>query len=222
MRFIDSGIRPAQHIMDTDALLLNTLGEEPILHFYAMEGKAATYGIFTKPEELLHLEACRQHQITLAKRPTGGGIIFHFLDLAFSYLIPKSHPRFSENTLQNYHTVNQLVVQGLKELFPHNDFSFLPKEQKCLSTFCMAHPTPYDVLCKGKKLAGASQRKTRAGLLHQGSISILAPPLALLTQLTDPETAQKMIKTSFYLTTEPSALQPLREQIKGALFRAMC
>ena len=213
MHLINSGILPAQQIMDKDALLLQQLESETILHFYEMEGKAATYGIFSKPEELLNLEGCASENITLAKRPTGGGIVFHFLDLAFSYLIPKSHSLFSENTLENYQTVNSLVMQSLKQLLPGKIFTFLPPAEKGLSTFCMAHPTAYDLLCEGKKIVGAAQRKTKKGLLHQGSISILQPETALLHSLLNPELADKMLKNSYYLTNDSNELSSIREKI---------
>jgi lipoate-protein ligase A len=35
---------------------------------------------------------------------------------------------------------------------------------------CFANPVHADVLVNGRKVAGAAQRRTRAGLLHQGSI----------------------------------------------------
>ena len=35
---------------------------------------------------------------------------------------------------------------------------------------CFARPVVYDVLVSGAKVAGAAQRRTRHGLLHQGSI----------------------------------------------------
>jgi lipoate-protein ligase A len=35
---------------------------------------------------------------------------------------------------------------------------------------CFANPVRADVLVDGRKVAGAAQRRTRAGLLHQGSI----------------------------------------------------
>src|SRR6266700_1709494 len=35
---------------------------------------------------------------------------------------------------------------------------------------CFANPVRADVMLNGRKVAGAAQRRTRAGLLHQGSI----------------------------------------------------
>ena len=36
--------------------------------------------------------------------------------------------------------------------------------------FCFANPVRADVLSNGRKIAGAAQRRTRRGLLQQGSI----------------------------------------------------
>ena len=35
---------------------------------------------------------------------------------------------------------------------------------------CFANPVSADVMVNGQKVAGAAQRRTRSGLLHQGSI----------------------------------------------------
>ena len=35
---------------------------------------------------------------------------------------------------------------------------------------CFANPVRADVMMNGRKIAGAAQRRTRSGLLHQGSI----------------------------------------------------
>jgi lipoate-protein ligase A len=39
-----------------------------------------------------------------------------------------------------------------------------------VSNACFANPVAADVLLEGRKIAGAAQRRTRTGLLHQGSI----------------------------------------------------
>jgi lipoate-protein ligase A len=44
----------------------------------------------------------------------------------------------------------------------------------------MARPTKYDVMLQGRKIAGAAQRKTKAGFLHQGTIALLCPDPELL------------------------------------------
>lgn len=176
-KHLDTGKRSATQNMALDAALLSDLENEcePILHLYDWEGDAATYGHFIDPEKFLHLPGVDKHRLDLAKRPTGGGIIFHTCDLAFSVLVPASHPDFSMNPLDNYAFVNNRVIWAIQqmvslsaELLPEEP---VPLDENCKS-FCMAKPTKYDVMIQGKKVGGAAQRKTRDGYLHQGSIAL--------------------------------------------------
>lgn len=176
-----SGKKAAQHHMDKDQQLLNEIciTDQPILHFYEWDGPSATHGYFTDPSLYLDLEVSRQKDLNIARRPTGGGIVFHVTDLAFSVLIPASHPAYSTNTLENYAFINRHVAQAIvkykKEL--RTDFFQIEKKtshQAC-QHFCMANPTIYDVMVDGKKVGGAAQRRTRFGFLHQGTISLTMP-----------------------------------------------
>ncbi|MDB2613708.1 hypothetical protein N9Y92_00950 [Chlamydiales bacterium] len=224
---LDTGIQSAQRNMEIDADLLKEMENkpQPILHHYEWENHTITYGLLTKPEHFLDLNACKKEGISLAKRPTGGGILSHFSDLAFSLIIPNGHPLVSMNTLNNYHTVNQAVIESLKPfgvqgtLLPSEP---TPKDNACKS-FCMAKPTIYDVMVNKQKLGGAAQRKTRFGLLHQGSISICPPDFSLMKKLVLPNTfvIKEMNDHSFYLSNDLSQLISLREEIKKSLSKTL-
>ena len=41
---------------------------------------------------------------------------------------------------------------------------------------CFVEPARHDIIRHGKKIAGAAQRRSKAGLLHQGSAQIGVPP----------------------------------------------
>lgn len=190
---LDSGVLPAQEIMDRDAQLLADVDKRvrPLLHFYEWQAPSATYGYFVSPYKYLDQSEVDRFPLSLARRPTGGGIVFHVWDLAFSVLIPSSHSAFSENTLENYRTINQAVSAAVKEfstsagplsLTPEDMISFV----EASSRFCMARPTKYDVVVGNKKIAGAAQRKTKSGFLHQGTISLMMPPISLLEKLLRP------------------------------------
>jgi len=174
---LDSGPRSARDNMELDRALLEACAEEsePLLHLYDWQGDAATYGHFVDPFKLLKKEVVEREGLDLGKRPTGGGIIFHTSDLAFSVLVPASSSYFSENTLDNYAFVNQRVIaaisqmKGVKGQLLQNEPTGVDEHSR---HFCMAKPTKYDVMIEGKKVGGAAQRKTRFGFLHQGSISL--------------------------------------------------
>ncbi len=209
----------AEENMQLDAKLLENLEgqERPILHLYEWEKQSATFGYFVKPEELLDLEEAKKRGLDLARRPTGGGVVFHLWDLAFSVLVPSKSKLFSTNTLDNYNLVNRVVKDVVKEFLGiSEEIGLIPddapfQDQTC-THFCMARPTKYDVMLQGKKIAGAAQRKTKDGFLHQGTISLLCPDPELLGAVL-PSTAvrEAMMQTTFPL------LKDLKELKEGRL-----
>lgn len=197
--------------MALDQELLDNI-EEPTLHLYEFEKPSATYGYFIRPFDHL-TEAAKE--LDLAKRPTGGGIIFHTHDLTFSLLIPAAHPGFLKNTLDSYAFVNKTVAQALTKFLGKDPSLFTQKGPN--APFCMAKPTVYDVMIEGKKVGGAAQRKTKKGLLHQASIQLGMPSIEFLKKhLKNPEIISIMQEMSLSHSGDRKALQSyLIEEIKA-------
>lgn len=173
-------------------------------HFYDWAKPSLTYGYFIDPEEKINIEALHKLGWEMARRPTGGGVILHPYDLAFAVVIPAGHPALTDNTLENYAFVNAKVadainaVTGLKA-------EILKLDCECNGkvNFCMAKPTQYDVIIEGKKVAGAAQRKTKQGILHQGSICLQTPDNELLAKIIKDKTViEEMQKNSYPLGRE--------------------
>lgn len=180
----------AQDIMDLDQKLLDEMDPENrhgILHMYDWDGPSGTYGYFINKDKILSLEGVKKHRLNLAKRPTGGGIVLHLSDLAFSVIVPSSHVGYHEKTLDNYHYINNKVKKALAAFIQATHLKLLPFDPVGLDgfcqNFCMAKPTIYDVMYEGKKIAGAAQRKKRHAFLHQGSISLALPNRDLLRDI---------------------------------------
>ncbi|SCA63592.1 Uncharacterized protein SCG7109_AT_00030 [Chlamydiales bacterium SCGC AG-110-M15] len=228
-KVIDTGPACPETNMRLDADLLRDLvsNEESILHLYSWKGISSTYGHFIKPETLLDLRAAERLGLSLAKRPTGGGVIFHMTDLAFSVLIPAVSPDFSQNTLSNYAFVNDRVSQALRDYMGKDrGVNLLPTEPVPLDSscksFCMAKPTKYDIIVDGRKVGGAAQRQTRWGFLHQGSISIAMPDKNFLEQVLLPNSRvlEGMQKHSYTLLGDSwseDALEQTRNELKELL-----
>lgn len=227
---LDSGRKSAAENMALDQRLLDALdpSDEPLLHLYDWEGDCATYGYFVKPDRYLDLAAAERYGVSLAQRPTGGGIIFHTTDLAFSVLVPAGHPAYSLNTLDNYAFVNRIVLKAVEqflgrplvaELLPME----MPQKGTSCCNFCMAKPTQYDVMVGGRKVGGAAQRRTKAGFLHQGSIALGIPNVALLQALLrDRAVFEAMQENSFSLLGSGfnfGQLQEARHQLRNLLLR---
>jgi len=205
--------------MALDAELLSDLALMPdrsLLHFYDWSAPGATFGCFTKPERFLSLRGAEEVALDLSVRPTGGGITFHIGDFAFSVLISAQHPAFSFNTLKNYETVNQMVVDVVRKFTGRiAQIGLLPCEpaepNKELHAFCMAKPTKYDIMLNGRKIGGAAQRRTKFGLLHQGSICLLSPEESVLQKVLLPDTGVylAMLRNSGHLLPKGSTKDDL-------------
>jgi len=223
---LDSGRLPAEQIMRKDASLLEHLHPEskPLLHFYEWEAPSLTYGCFIKPEKHLDMQTLKMLNWQAAQRPTGGGLIFHLTDFAFSALVPASHPNFSLNTLENYALINRLVAKVIfpflaKDLTPEL-LNLTEKADYPLTPFCMAKSTQYDLVVHCKKVAGAAQRRTKKGFLHQGTISLLIPPFELIEKvLVDKKRIISAMKENsfalFPFEQSPSSLEEAKNLIKS-------
>jgi lipoate-protein ligase A len=221
---IDSGSLSPQAIMEKDAQLLRSLQKNhaPILHLYDWDSPCLTYGYFTDPQKHLSLEALQRNQIELARRPTGGGIIFHLTDFAFSVILPESFPGYTLNTLENYALVNHRIANVIKS-FKNNQIipTFLSKEDvsenPCLG-FCMAKPTEYDLIVEGKKVGGAAQRRMKQGLLHQASLSLSGISESVLQDILKNKTVVNAMREQSYCLLQefvtPQELKQARQDLK--------
>ena len=178
-KVIDSKKRSASDLMLLDAKLLADLDENdaPTIHFYDFIKPSFTFGVFVDPSRLMD-QSVYEKNFDFSKRPTGGGVLFHQWDFAFSCLVPKNHPAYLEDVMSSYQYINQRIVFALKE-FVEGEFSLqretiVPEEESC-NHFCFSKPTRYDIMLEGKKIAGAAQRRVRNGYLHQGSIALITP-----------------------------------------------
>jgi lipoate-protein ligase A len=205
LQIVESGPKSPFENMLVDEMCLRGLSEgaSPLLRFYEWEGFSATYGYFIDPKTVFSQAGVSKWGLEIARRPTGGGVIFHQGDLAFSLVVPKDHSYYSLNSLDSYLVINKLVLDAILEVFPGGISGSL-LDQKCSKEvckggFCMAKPTQFDILIDGKKVGGAAQRKTRNGLLHQGSICLEAMDEGILRDvLLEGAGAIKLIQENSY------------------------
>lgn len=229
---IDSGIQLAVKHMERDAELLQGLkpDSKPCIHHYEWLGESLTYGYFCQLNQLLHLDLAQQENIQMARRPTGGGLLFHLSDLAFSVLVPASHPWCSVNPLQNYAAINAVVLQVVEKWSGSHAAVHLATDAASgarQGPFCMAQTTRYDLVRNGRKIGGAAQRRTAQGLLHQASLHLANPPFDRIRRLLRNGDA---VVSAMQATSEPlldstkdlsAARCELRELLNQAFFSAV-
>lgn len=204
----ESGPKSPEWNMEADSKRLEN-DPSPCLRFYEWEGPSATYGYFLNPSDFFKPDV----HLSLARRPTGGGVILHLDDLAFSVIVPASHPFYSLNSLHSYQIINSMVIEAIQKVLPLEGLFLqedLPKAPR--GGFCMAKPTKFDLLYEGKKVGGAAQRKTKSGLLHQSSLCLKMPdPLFLEQILKSSSTAQDIMLSSASLGVQ------FKDDLKSAI-----
>ena len=155
--------RSAAMNMAIDEALLE-MANLPAIRFYRWHSPALSFGYFGRFADVVDYAAQRD----LVRRWTGGGIVLHGDDLTYSVIIPARDSLFVHSSISIYTSVhsairNALVASGERA-------QMAPNESPRVSESCFANPVRADVMVNGRKVAGAAQRRTRAGLLHQGSI----------------------------------------------------
>ena len=155
--------RPGPLNMAIDEVLLSG-GRSAILRFYRWETPAISFGYFVTFAEARAAAGDR----VMVRRWTGGGIVPHGEDLTYSIMIGSNHDIFSLPSKIVYQRVHAALSGALREI----GIATVLTEANApkLSEACFANPVVSDVIENGRKIAGAAQRKTRSGLLHQGSI----------------------------------------------------
>lgn len=155
--------RSAAMNMAIDEALLE-MANIPAIRFYRWHSPALSFGYFGRFADVVDHGAQRD----LVRRWTGGGIVLHGDDLTYSVIIPARDSLFVHSSISIYASVhsairNALVASGERA-------QMAPNKSPRVSESCFANPVRADVMVNGRKVAGAAQRRTRAGLLHQGSI----------------------------------------------------
>jgi lipoate-protein ligase A len=155
----------------------------PRLRFYRWDHPALSFGYFGKYSDV----ACYRSERELVRRCTGGGIVFHGSDLTYALIVPAAELVPEGSPMLIYGIAHEAIKTvlcdvGVPATLVSQDFcrasvsdasQSKPSDTdglQSLASECFANPVAADVLVDGQKVAGAAQRRSRRGLLQQGSI----------------------------------------------------
>ncbi len=151
----------------------------PSLRLYRWDHAALSFGYFGRYADV----APQQPERDLVRRWTGGGVVLHGEDLTYSLILPARDSFFANSSMSIYAAIHEsiraaLVASGkraeLATVAGVVDAGTAVSDRGYSAGHCFANPVRADVLVNGQKVAGAAQRRTRAGLLQQGSIQQVA------------------------------------------------
>jgi lipoate-protein ligase A len=139
----------------------------PLLRVYGWAKPSVSIGYFQKfPAEL-------EGRYQIVRRPTGGGLVYHGEDTTFTVIVPPGHELQKLRAREGYCRIHEAVANSLDCGSALLRATPQPVTlEKALPQYdCFQRPVAGDVIMDGRKFAGGAQRRSKHGMLHQGSIA---------------------------------------------------
>lgn len=160
VRILQEGPATRAWNMAEDEALLR-LASAPVLRIYRWTEPAVSIGYFGLSSDV-------PPGRPFVRRYTGGGLVDHEADFTYSIIVPRVHRLNSMGTQESYEEIHRAVAKTLDILGYASDLAAAASPLE--NSACFQKPVKFDVVNGSSKLAGAAQRRTREGCLHQGSI----------------------------------------------------
>ncbi len=129
-------------------------GESPsMLRFYRWKRPAVTIGYFQILEDEVDVKECGRLGVDTIRRITGGGAVYHDLEITYSLAVPLSGGLSHGTVLDSYRRICEPIVQTLRSF--GIEASYAPVN---------------DILAGSKKLSGSAQTRRDGVLLQHGTI----------------------------------------------------
>ncbi|EIP97286.1 lipoate-protein ligase A [Opitutaceae bacterium TAV1] len=174
------------------------------------------------------------NRLELCRRPTGGGVVDHRDDWTYALVIPRGHDLEAARAIESYRAIHQaladaLAAQGANVRLQDpagqpGAAAFLPLPDTgnsgdasrrrsgtnaaapAAASVCFVQAEPFDVIDArtGQKIAGAAQKRTKNGLLFQGSVWCPAAEAALLPAPLPPPPLRRRVRSTATPFTTPS------------------
>lgn len=158
-RIVDTGARSAAENMALDEVLLELKAQEKIPHtlrFLQFSKPSVLVGHHQSVEEEVRLDYCRQRDIEINRRLTGGGALYWGrAELGWEIYISKKDPRVPSRIEDLYRKMGEASANGLRRLG------------------IQAHFRPRnDVEVGGRKISGTGGTELSGAVLFQGTILV--------------------------------------------------
>jgi len=179
-RFIDTGPLDGCSNMAVDEALLNCFDPDssrPVFRIYGWEPPALSLGRFQKGDEVLDRKICKDVDVAVVRRITGGGVIYHSQELTYSIVCSTRNAPQSASIKESFRVLTSFLVRfyGKLGLDPCYAMESFPDGAGVggRSAFCFAGKESYDILIEGKKIGGNAQKRLKNVIFQHGSIPLV-------------------------------------------------
>lgn len=138
-----------------------------LLRVYRWQAGWGSFGYFVPAADA----AAALPGLKWVRRWTGGGIVDHRADWTYTLVLPKGERLAAARGGESYRVVHRALAKALQA---GGAAAMLAGERPpSRGGECFVQAAEHDIVdACGKKLAGAGQRRTALGLLHQGSVAL--------------------------------------------------
>ncbi|MFW6006682.1 MAG: lipoate--protein ligase family protein [Bacillota bacterium] len=175
-RLIDTGINNAYYNMAVDEAIMKASRKDlvpPTIRFYQWSPPGLTLGYSQTGKQVVNEKKCKQNQVDVVRRLTGGRTILHDDELTYSIIVKEDSGILPGSIIDSYKIISEGIVKGFKILNIPVDLKPFDKNKsrdKGFSAACFDSPSWYEVLINGKKLVGSAQTRRKGIILQHGSL----------------------------------------------------
>lgn len=178
-RLIDTGSCAGRENMAIDEALFrcfDPVSSQPVLRLYSWQPSALSLGRFQKAGDDLDLTRCRADNLTVVRRITGGGVIYHADELTYSLVCSPRQVPLATSVKESFRVLTSFLLGFYRALGLQADYAvdLTPERVGVRTPLCYAGKEGYDVLVNGRKTGGNAQRRSRGVVFQHGSIPMLS------------------------------------------------
>ncbi len=173
MRIISEGAEHAFFNMALDEAISESVRQKaspPTLRLYQWDRPSLSIGYFQKISEI-DTDYCNKKDYPIVRRQTGGRAILHDAELTYSLSSLNNTYPFKGSLLDNYKTISNALLSGLKLIGIDAEMSFIKKRNEGhRNPACFKAASFGEVTVESRKLIGSAQKRYTDGFLQHGSI----------------------------------------------------
>jgi len=178
-RLIDTGPCCGRENMAIDEALFRCFDpavSRPVLRLYGWQPPALSLGRFQKAGDDLDLARCRADNLTIVRRITGGGAIWHADELTYSLVCAPSQIPPAASVKDSFRVLTAFLLGFYRALGLQADYAvdLAPAGSRLgqRTPLCFAGQESYDIMLQGRKIGGNAQRRSREIIFQHGSIPL--------------------------------------------------
>ncbi|MFQ6031325.1 MAG: biotin/lipoate A/B protein ligase family protein [Candidatus Zixiibacteriota bacterium] len=200
-RFIFTGANDAFFNMALDeAILQSCQGGDaiPTFRLYLWSPPGVSIGYFQSFEKTVDFNRCKERNIQVVRRLTGGRAVLHENEITYSICASvEKYPELGEDINQTYQKISFALLESLRSLEISAEWVKPDRERTLPTGFnfskpCFISNSRYEITVEGKKLIGSAQRRGKNSFIQHGSIPLGKGKVSLSDLLCEENNGEKM------------------------------